>query len=234
MVPAGIPLAKGQARGQVRFLGPDPTVPPTVLAVPAWAAAALRRSPGVVGLLVEGARPLSLPELGIPAVGDVDGDVLREGEIASVDGDQGVFHLDGVQEVDVVTAFLRREDGRVLLLRRSERVRTFRGKWAAVSGYLERDDPLAQAFQEVREETGLRSDQLQLRARGERVLARDGSTIFVVRPFLFDVGASEIRTDWEHTAAEWVEPGELGGRETVPKLERAWESVSGALAREKS
>jgi hypothetical protein len=43
---------------------------------------------------------------------------------------------------EVVTAFVTR--GReILVLRRSERVRTYAGRWAAVSGYLESEDPLA-------------------------------------------------------------------------------------------
>ena len=55
----------------------------------------------------------------------------------------------------VVTAFLRSEE-LILLLRRSSKVGTYKGKWAAVSGFLEGDeDPLERAETEIAEEVGL-------------------------------------------------------------------------------
>jgi translation initiation factor 2B subunit (eIF-2B alpha/beta/delta family) len=54
----------------------------------------------------------------------------------------------------VVTAFLRNR-GEVLLVRRSDAVGTYRGKWGGVSGYVETEDPLADAYREIHEETGI-------------------------------------------------------------------------------
>ena len=54
----------------------------------------------------------------------------------------------------VVTSFIRHR-GKILVLRRSEKVGTYKGKWAGVSGYLEDPTPLAQALREINEETGL-------------------------------------------------------------------------------
>ena len=53
----------------------------------------------------------------------------------------------------VVTNFLRYR-GKILLLQRSSKVRTHRGKWAGVSGYIEGDeDPAERAIIEIKEET---------------------------------------------------------------------------------
>ncbi|MFB6095104.1 MAG: NUDIX domain-containing protein, partial [Halodesulfurarchaeum sp.] len=52
----------------------------------------------------------------------------------------------------VVTVFLRNE-GAVLLLRRSEEVGSYPGAWGAVAGHAE-GDPESQALAEVEEETG--------------------------------------------------------------------------------
>ena len=133
--------------------------------------------------------------------------------------------ISGVEEVRVVTAFLERDDGRILLLKRSPRVGSFQGAWAGVSGFLEDPTPLDQAYREVREEVGLARDALELRSTGAPVLARDGFRIFVVHPFRFRVYDPEIRLDWEHVRAEWVDPSEIRRRPTVPKLERVWESL---------
>ena len=79
--------------------------------------------------------------------------------------------LTGLVEQPVVTCFLE-SGGRVLLLRRSGRVGTYQGKWAAVSGYLE-DEPEKQAFTEIEEETGLRGRHLLLVRKGNVLTVDD-------------------------------------------------------------
>ena len=73
--------------------------------------------------------------------------------------DLSIFKKPPMSRVSVVTAFLRHQD-RVLLVRRSDRVGTYQGRWSAISGYLEDDAPLQQAYREIREETGLSQDQI--------------------------------------------------------------------------
>ena len=167
----------------------------------------------------------------MPVVGDVDADILREQETVEVNGSLGTLTIPGVEEVRVVTAFLERRDGRILLLERSQKVGSFRGRWAAVSGFLEDPTPLDQAYREVREEVGLDRPALLLAATGRPVLARDGARIFVVHPFRFRVHDPEIRLDWEHVRAEWVDPAEIRRRPTVPKLERVWDALTGPSER---
>lgn len=128
----------------------------------------------------------------------------------------------------VVTSFLE-HGGKVLLLRRSQRVGTYRGRWAGVSGYLEEEDPLRQALREIEEETGLKPHQVRLVARGEPLEVIDGQIRWIVHPFRFEVLEPEaIRLDWEHHEMRWVDPGELSAYPTVPQLretlERVWRS----------
>ena len=60
-----------------------------------------------------------------------------------------------MDERHVVTCFLE-HDGQIMILRRSERVGTYRGKWAGVSGYIEEGStPSQQAWIEIKEEAGL-------------------------------------------------------------------------------
>jgi 8-oxo-dGTP pyrophosphatase MutT (NUDIX family) len=135
-----------------------------------------------------------------------------------------------VKEIHVVTCFLLRSGphGRdeVLILRRSGRVRTYQGRWAGVSGYLE-DEPAAaghQARREIQEETGLSSADIELAQAGEPLTFEDPdlNTRWTVHPFLFRVrpGAT-IAIDWEHTEARWVWPGALDRYRTVPRLREA-------------
>ena len=152
--------------------------------------------------------------------------MLREGESVTVDGTHGSLAIRGVEEVAVVPAFLEREDGAILLLERSDRVGSFQGRWAGVSGFLEDPTPLDQIYREIREEVGLEANDLRLAAAGPPTLARDGARVFVVHPFRFRAERTEIRLDWEHTRAEWVAPAEIRRRPTVPKLDQVWESVA--------
>ena len=153
---------------------------------------------------------------GIPLVDRVDTQGLRTGDRVVLDGDRGTLELPDVRGVPVVTAVLR-NGGRILIVRRSEDVGSFRGRWSAISGYVEgREDLKARALREVREETGIR----QARVRGTAVpaLARDEATLYVVHPFLIDVASRRVHLDWENVEHRWIRPAELDGYDTVPRL----------------
>jgi 8-oxo-dGTP pyrophosphatase MutT (NUDIX family) len=132
-----------------------------------------------------------------------------------------------VRDTSVVTCFLLRTgaDGRdeVLILRRSGAVRTYRGHWAGVSGYLEGEPSTAeaQARREVQEETSLSAADVELLRAGEPFTFEDAEldTRWTVHPFLFRVreGAS-VAIDWEHTEGRWVRPNALSRYRTVPRL----------------
>jgi len=129
------------------------------------------------------------------------------------------------QPTHVVTCFLLRRDrgkDELLLVRRSQKVRTYRGAWAGVSGYLEPGvTPLQQAYTEIREEVALPFDAVQLLREGEPLAVSDAarSLSWVVHPFLFALPQPDrIQTDWEATEHQWVTPAELAQLQTVPML----------------
>lgn len=119
----------------------------------------------------------------------------------------------------VVTAFLRHQ-GKLLLVRRSHRVGTYRGRWSAISGYLEQS-PYRQALQEIAEETGLTEDDVELAAQGPSLHVPDPAlgVCWIIYPFLFEVrNPANIRLDWENVESRWVAPTELDDYATVPAL----------------
>lgn len=140
----------------------------------------------------------------------------------------------------VVTCFLMRRApagfDQVLLLQRSERVRTYRGHWAAISGYLEQDaTPLQQAREELREEVGLGEDEAILVRAGEPLTFTDETVgiTWTVHPFLFQLReGGVIRTDWEAQTSRWMTPMEIDTVATVPMLRevlaRVYPGASGA------
>ncbi len=132
----------------------------------------------------------------------------------------------------VVTCFLQRKDGnmlRLLLVRRSQRVGSYHGHWAGVSGFVEPNvTPDAQAYTEIREETSLQQDQVRMLRRGAVVEHVDEQLgrHFYIHPFLFIALTPEhIQIDWEATEMRWIEPTELHTYETVPKLQEVYTSA---------
>lgn len=156
----------------------------------------------------------------IPLVDKVQLDLLEDGDEVVVDAGIGEVELVDIKAVDVVTSFLVK-DGKVLLVKRGEDVGSFRGRWSAISGYLEEKDPFDQAMKEIREETRLEADMI---SKGDPVLARGGGKVWKVHPFIFKT-EGEPSLDWENVEYRWVEPKKIHGMRTVPKLWEAYESA---------
>jgi len=122
-------------------------------------------------------------------------------------------------EKQVVTCFLE-SDGEILILRRSERVGSYQGRWAGVSGFVE-TTPDEQAVTEIREETGLNEADVRLMKKGEPLTVEDEQfgVRWIVHPYLFQVTDwNKIRINWEHKEMRWIKPEEISGFQTVPRL----------------
>jgi len=153
----------------------------------------------------------------IPMVDGVDIGLIRSGDSVTVDADNSTIELPHVQEKHVVTSILRNR-GKILLLKRSDKVGSYRGQWAGVSGYIEPgEEDEASAKRELEEEIG--NGSLRPTKRLEPQRFRDSDVVWCVHPFLFDVPSRDVRIDWEHDSYEWVSPEDVGRYPTVPGLQ---------------
>lgn len=154
----------------------------------------------------------------IPMVDGVDVSLVRTGDEVMVDADRGIVELPHVTEKHVVTNIVRSK-GRLLLLRRSDRVGSYRHKWAGVSGFIEPcEEARVAARRELAEEISVGAPRF---VRGiDPVRFRDKDAVWCVHPFLVEVRDPDIRTDWEHEAYEWVAPDEVAKYDTVPGLQQ--------------
>ncbi len=127
-------------------------------------------------------------------------------------------------EKHVVTCFLEC-DARILILRRSEMVGSFQGRWAGVSGYVETTAD-EQTLIEIEEETGLRREDLELVRKGDPLEAKDEGIKWVVHPYLFRIKErNKVKIDWEHNKIRWIKPGDIDNYETVPMLKETLAQV---------
>ncbi|MDD1771225.1 MAG: DUF126 domain-containing protein [Methanomassiliicoccales archaeon] len=160
----------------------------------------------------------------VPMVDSVDVSLLLDGDRSIVDGTKGTVELPDVHETEVVTAILRHDD-KILILKRSDKVRTNRGLWAGVSGYIEiGEKPLQTAVKEVAEETAVHNATMV--RSSDLISVRVGDTVWHIYPFLFDVPDESIVIDWEHTEFAWIHPSEVERFSTVRGLKRVLESLS--------
>jgi 8-oxo-dGTP pyrophosphatase MutT (NUDIX family) len=159
------------------------------------------------------------PSSEITAVSGFDHELFLNGDSVSVNPEEGIVEIENAVERRVVNCVVKAKNT-ILILKRSERVGSFQGKWSSVTGYVEEgENPVQSAFKEVREEISVPSPAL-LR-QGRPVYTRKGCTVWISYPFLFSIEEStEIRIDWEHTDYRWVTPGELENYDTVPGLSR--------------
>lgn len=131
--------------------------------------------------------------------------------------------------IHVVTCFIQRGK-QVLILHRSHKVSTNKGRWAGVSGYIEPgEEPIETAFKEMHEEVGARPDQVRLVREASPLVFTDEQhgTTWVVHPFLFeDLGVS-IVLDWEHNEYQWIRPSELEAFDTVISLGETLDAALG-------
>jgi translation initiation factor 2B subunit (eIF-2B alpha/beta/delta family) len=133
-------------------------------------------------------------------------------------------------ETPVVTVFLRHQ-GDVLLLCRSTDVASYPGRWGAVAGHVEHDDPQAAALDEIEEETGLTGRDVTLAQEGPAFSVTDEGrgTRWRVHPFLFNASTREVDLNWETAEAEWASPTTLLRRDTVPELWTSYRRVAPSI-----
>jgi len=123
---------------------------------------------------------------------------------------------------DVVTCLLMNKKEEILILKRSKEVRTYKGLWSGVSGYVEEDEkPIETAYKEIREEIGLNKENIQFIKDANSIEFSDvyENEIYQwnIYPFLFKTEKKDkINIDWEHTDYRWITPEDVEKFDTVP------------------
>ncbi|HET7337001.1 MAG TPA: NUDIX domain-containing protein [Candidatus Nitrosotalea sp.] len=128
----------------------------------------------------------------------------------------------------IVTSFLT-QDGKYLILKRSNNVRSMKDLWAGISGIIEgNEDPLYRAKKEIHEETSITENQITL-IRAASQMRTDSPQYdnheWLIFPFLFSVKEPKIKLNWENSEYQWITPEELVKFQTVPSLEKVLASL---------
>jgi len=123
----------------------------------------------------------------------------------------------------VVTCLLMNDD-KLLILKRSDKVSTYKGLWGGVAGYVEEhEEPYETALKEIKEEVGIEKKDVSLVRKCDTFTFTgyyEGKKYeWTIYPFLFRMRKkNEIKIDWEHSKYKWISPLEIGRYDTVPHL----------------
>ena len=121
----------------------------------------------------------------------------------------------------VVVACVLSHEEKFLLLRRSRLVGSDRGMWHCVTGHCpDGTDPWEQALVEIREETGLMRNQLQLHRRAAPLLLASRQGTWTVHAFHFESTSRRVTLNWEHDNALWTDRSDEAALPMVPWYDR--------------
>ena len=128
-----------------------------------------------------------------------------------------------MRSTKIVTSFIR-DNEKLLILKRSEKVKSMKGLWAGVSGIIEKnEEPLQRAKIEIFEEVGIPEEEITLVKAAEEIRVNSpqyGNHEWEIFPFLFESKNPTIKLNWENSDFKWINVEELENYETVPSLEK--------------
>ena len=123
----------------------------------------------------------------------------------------------------IITAFIK-NNNKILILKRSDKVRSMKGLWSGISGIIENNEiPINRAKIEIFEEVGIKKNKINLVKIIEKIKITSPqyeNHEWEVFPFLFETKESEIKLNWENSEHKWINVNELKNYETVPSLDK--------------
>jgi len=133
-----------------------------------------------------------------------------------------------MRSTKIITSFIQ-DDQKLLILRRSNKVKTMKGLWAGISGIIEKNEtPLTRAKIEIKEETGISEDKIRFIKAAKRLRVNSPqyeNHEWEIFPFLFEAKNPDIKLNWENSEYIWITIDELKNYNTVPSLEKVLQNL---------
>ncbi len=135
----------------------------------------------------------------------------------------GRIDYSGSGRAPVLNCFVKYED-KILLFKRSNKVRAYKGLWNTVAGYLDDFHPLEEkARAELQEEIGITADFIEQIKIGAPYEFKDKNIekTWIIFPVVAELNKKPvIKLDWEHTEYQWINPTDLKKFDIIPSLEK--------------
>ena len=123
----------------------------------------------------------------------------------------------------IVTSFIK-NNNKILILKRSDKVRSMKNLWSGVSGIIENNEiPVNRAKIEIFEEVGIRENKIELIKSVEKIKISSPqyeNHEWEIFSFLFETKETKIKLNWENSDFKWINKNELKNYQTVPNLDK--------------
>ena len=133
-----------------------------------------------------------------------------------------------MRSTKIVTSFIQ-DNQKLLILKRSNKVKTMKGLWAGISGIIEKNEiPLTRAKIEIYEETGISEDKIRFVKDAAKLRVNSPqyeNHEWEIFPFLFEAKNPDIKLNWENSEYIWITIDELKNYNTVPSLEKVLQNL---------
>ena len=128
-----------------------------------------------------------------------------------------------MRSTKIVTSFIKNKN-KLLILKRSDKVRSMKGLWSGVSGIIEKGEtPINRAKIEIFEEIGIIEDKITLVKSIEKMKILSPqyeNHECEIISFLFETKETKIKLNWENSDFKWINKNELKNYQTVPSLDK--------------
>lgn len=119
-------------------------------------------------------------------------------------------------------------NGKVLLVKRSDKVGFYPNYWNGISGFLDDDRTLKEkVIEELEKEIGIGLDQIESMQFGEifHEPSLDYKKTWIVHPVLVELKTGKIKTNWEADEYKWVYLDKIDEYEILPGFKRVIKKI---------
>lgn len=137
----------------------------------------------------------------------------------------GRINYTNADKAPCLSCFIKYKD-EILLLKRSDKVMAYKGKWFCLGGFIDEPKPISQkVLEELHEELGLSENDVESVKIFPPYEHKDVKT-WILHPVLVELKCRpDIRLDWEHTDFIWASKEGLDELDLPASVRRALRAV---------
>ena len=114
--------------------------------------------------------------------------------------------------------------GKILLLKRSNKVHAYKEMWNSIGGFIDEDKSLnKKVLEELEEEINISKENIKkiIYTKPYEFYDKDINKKWIICPVLVELYKKpKIILNWEHTESKWIKPEQLKDFNIVPKLDK--------------
>lgn len=140
----------------------------------------------------------------------------------------GQIDFTNIRWAPVINCVLKHKD-KILIVKRSEKLRLYPGYWNGISGFLDDNKSMKEKIhQELLEETGLGESHITSIRLGQ-IFNQDEikyNKTWIVHPILVEIDTDKLELDWEAQDHKWIKPKDAMEFDLLPGFDHVLRTLS--------